>query len=134
MSPQTGRKRHRECSCPKAVRTASSPALAPQTTRVGWFVYVVSLASHVDREALMASLEERGIPSRAYFPCIHLQPFYRETFGYEEGAFPVAEAVARSTLALPFCGTMTEEQVDYVCDTLRELLRSEVCLNVSTVP
>jgi len=109
-----------------------TPYLAPQTTRVGWFVYVVSLASHVDREALMASLEERGIPSRPYFPPIHLQPFYRETFGYAEGDFPVAESVASCTLALPFCGTMTEEQVEYVCDKLGSLLRSKGCLKASS--
>jgi perosamine synthetase len=100
------------------------PHIAPQTTRVGWFVYVVRLASHIDRETLMTGLAERGVPSRAYFPAIHLQPFYRAAFGYRAGDFPVAEAVARSTLALPFCGTMTEEQVDYVCDTLADALRS----------
>lgn len=109
-----------------------TPYVAPQTTRVGWFVYVVRLASHLDREALMAGLEERGIPSRAYFPPIHLQPFYRQTFGYQQGAFPVTEAVASKTLALPFCGTMTEEQVEYVCDKLGSLLRSERCLKAST--
>jgi dTDP-4-amino-4,6-dideoxygalactose transaminase len=109
-----------------------TPFIAPQTTRVGWFVYVVSLASHVHREALMTSLEERGIPSRAYFPPIHLQPFYRQTFGFEEGAFPVAESVASCTLALPFCGTMTEEQVEYVCDKLGSSLRSERCLKASS--
>ena len=114
----------------KGLEGLDRPYVAPQTTRVGWFVYVVRLASHVDREPLMASLGERGIPSRAYFPPIHLQPLYRERFGYQEGDFPVAESVASSTLALRFCGTMTEEQVEYVCDKLGSLIRSERCLKV----
>ena len=91
------------------------PVIAPTTTRVSWFVYVVRLAPGIDRKKLMVILEDKGIPSRPYFTPIHLQPFYQRRFGFREGDFPVAEAVARTTLALPFFGTMNEEQVDYVC-------------------
>lgn len=87
-----------------------------------WFVYVIRLAPHVDRGAVRAGLAARGIPSRAYFTPIHLQPFYREQFGFREGDFPVTESMARSTLALPFFGTMTELQVDSVCEVLRMVL------------
>ena len=98
------------------------PYVAPTTTRMSWFVYVIRLASEIDRDAIMAALEERGIPSRPYFTPIHLQPFYRERFGYREGDFPVTESVARSTLALPFSSVMTEEQVGYVCENLVAVL------------
>ena len=90
---------------------------------MSWFVYVIRLAPEINRDAVMAALEERGIPSRPYFTPIHLQPFYRERFGYREGDFPVTEAVARSVLALPFSGVMTEEQVDYVCEHLVTVLQ-----------
>jgi len=93
--------------------------VAPETTRMSWFVYVVRLAPEIVRNRIMADLEERGVPSRPYFTPIHLQKFYRERFGYREGDFPVTEAVARSTLALPFSSVMTEEQVDYVCGALK---------------
>ncbi|HEM62182.1 MAG TPA: polysaccharide biosynthesis protein, partial [Chloroflexi bacterium] len=115
----------------RGVEGVQIPFTAPQTTRVGWFVYVIRLEPHLDREGMISLLEERGIPSRAYFPTIHLQPFYRQTFGYREGDFPVAEEAARCTLALPFSGTMMEEQVDYVCENLLELLRSERCVRDS---
>jgi hypothetical protein len=68
----------------------------------------------------MAALKERGVPSRPYFSPIHLQTFYREKFGYQEGDFPMTESVAHSTLALPFSGNMSEEQVDIVCTALQE--------------
>lgn len=70
----------------------------------------------------MAGLKERGVPSRTYFPAIHLQPFYRELFGYTEGMFPIAEDAARRTLALPFHGNLEEEDVDYVCNSLGQAL------------
>ncbi len=98
---------------------ARIPHIAPETTRMSWFVYVIRLEDRVDREGLMACLEEDGIPSRPYFVPIHLQPLYRERFGYRPGDFPVTEHVARTTLALPFFTDMTEDQVDYVCRRLR---------------
>lgn len=100
------------------------PSVAPRTTRMSWFVYVVRLAPTVDRDAVMHALQVRGVPSRPYFTPIHLQPFYRERFGYREGDFPVSEAVARRTLALPFSGVMTEEQVNYVCQALEEAIKA----------
>jgi perosamine synthetase len=97
----------------------SIPYVAPTTTRMSWFVYVVRLAAEIDRDAVMEHLHERGIACRPYFTPIHLQPFYVERFGYRPGDFPVTEAVARSTLALPFHGNLQEHEIDLVCDTLR---------------
>jgi perosamine synthetase len=99
------------------------PQIVTSTTRMSWFVYVVRLASEVDRERLMGELLERGIPSRPYFSPIHLQKFYRERFGYKPGDFPVAEDLGRRSLALPFSSVMTEEQVDYVCRHVVELVK-----------
>ncbi len=98
------------------------PPPASPEIRPTWFVYVVRLAAGVDRGRVIAGLAEAGIPSRPYFPPIHLQPFYIERFGYRPGAFPVAEEMGRRCLALPFSGVMTEEQVERVCDRLLGLL------------
>jgi perosamine synthetase len=90
----------------------------PTTTRLSWFVYVVRLAPEIDRDALIARLAEAGVPARPYFASIHLQPFYRERFGYQEGDFPVTERVAASSLALPFHANLADEQIDYVVQEL----------------
>ncbi len=100
------------------------PCVSPQV-RMSWFVYVVRLASGIDRDRVMARLEEKGVASRPYFSPIHLQPFYRQMFGFKEGDFPITEAVARSTLALPFHGNLDEESVEYVCDALGEIISQE---------
>jgi len=99
-----------------------TPVLAPTTTRMSWFVYVVRLDVELDRRTVMASLAERGIPTRPYFEPIHLQPFYVEQFGYRRGDFPVAELLGDTCLALPFSATMTEDDVSYVCDQVAEVI------------
>ena len=93
--------------------------------RLSWFVYVVRLAdeyTRADRDRIMAGLRARGIGCRNYFPLIHLQPFYRERFGCGPGDFPVAEAAAERTIALPFFSGLSEAEVDEVVSSLRELL------------
>ncbi|MGD8759285.1 MAG: DegT/DnrJ/EryC1/StrS family aminotransferase, partial [Anaerolineales bacterium] len=106
----------------KGVEGVETPHIADTTSRISWFVYVVRLAPEFERHAVMAALAERGIPSRPYFTPIHLQPFYRERFGYQEGDFPETEAAARSMLALPFFGNMTLKQVKYVCENMAAIL------------
>jgi perosamine synthetase len=98
------------------------PSVVPETTRMSWFVYVIRLDEGIDRDSLMAALLDDGIPSRPYFVPIHLQPLYRQRFGYRSGDFSITEQVARSTLALPFFTDMEEEQVDFVCCRLRQHL------------
>ncbi len=90
--------------------------------RRSWFVFVLQLPAGADRDAVIASLKQNEIDSKAYLPCIHLMPPYRERFGFVGGEFPVAERVAERSLALPFFTSMTEGQVDRVCTALGEAL------------
>jgi perosamine synthetase len=90
--------------------------------RRGWFVYVVQLPDRVDRDATIRALRERGVDSKPYLPAIHLFSFYRERFGHREGEFPVCEAVARRSLALPFHPGLSEGQVERVVEALRAAL------------
>jgi perosamine synthetase len=100
------------------VEGVSVPKAPASATQASWFAYVVRLADDGNRGAVMEHLEKAGVPSRPYFQPIHLQSFYRERFGWQEGAFPVAERLGRCSLALPFSSVMTEDQVDYVCSEL----------------
>jgi perosamine synthetase len=90
--------------------------------RRSWFVFCIQLPPGTDRDAVIASLASSGIASKAYLPCIHLFPPYRERFGFKGGEFPVAERVAERSLALPFFTSMSESQVDRVCTALGEAL------------
>jgi perosamine synthetase len=90
--------------------------------RRGWFVFVVQLPRETDRDATVRALAEYGVPSKPYFPAVHLMTFYRERFGHGPGEFPVCEDVAERSIALPFFPDMTDGQVDRVADALRGVL------------
>jgi perosamine synthetase len=90
--------------------------------RRGWFVFVVQLPSGVDRDGAVRALAERGVPSKPYFPAVHLMTYYRERFGHREGEFPVCEDIAARSIALPFFPEMSEGQVDQVAGAMRGVL------------
>ncbi len=99
------------------------PAPSAAEERTSWFVYVVALDESFGRDArdrVLAGLRRRGIGCRNYFSPIHLQPFYRERFGYREGMFPVTESVAARTIALPFHNRLTDDEVDRVGTALEQ--------------
>jgi dTDP-4-amino-4,6-dideoxygalactose transaminase len=111
-----------------AERLAEIPGVEPpqvvaSTTRVSWFVYVVRFDPRIDRDAVAQALGRLGVPARPYFLPIHLQPYMVERFAYRQGDYPVTEDLGRRSLALPFSGVMGEAQVDYVCQSLRQVMR-----------
>jgi perosamine synthetase len=83
---------------------------------------VVQLPEQAHRDAVIATLARAGVQSKAYLPCIHLLPFYRERFGFRDGQFPVAERTARRSLALPFFTAMREAEVDRIAGALAQAL------------
>lgn len=94
------------------------PQVQPHV-RMSWFVYVITLAEGLDRDAVIRRLAEQGIPARGYFAPIHTQPYIRARFGDLAGTLPVTEAIAPRTLALPFHNNLSEQQVDAVVDALK---------------
>jgi perosamine synthetase len=98
-------------------------------THMSWFVFVVRLNDLFepgDRDEIMRELRGEGIGCYNYFPPIHLQPYMMKEFGFHPGQFPVTEYVSARTLALPFFSTMTEEQVERVCEVVERVVEGQM--------
>jgi perosamine synthetase len=90
-----------------------------------WFVYVVELAAEVDRDRVIDELGHAGVASRPYLPCIHLQRYMRDRYGFGEGLCPVAEDASRRTLALPFFARLEADDQEYVVEALRGAIAAQ---------
>lgn len=113
-------KRYYEALAPLSDDLHRPPLGAPGVER-SWFVYVVRLRDHFApsaRDALMAALRKQGIGCAPYFPAIHLQPSYRDRFGFEPGTFPICEAISHRTLALPFHPGLDARQIGRVVEAI----------------
>ncbi len=102
------------------IKGITIPFITPGVTKMSWFVYVIRLDKSIDRNKVMQYLTDNGVSCRPYFTPIHLQPYFRELYGYKEGDFPVTEEAAASTIALPFFNDLKDEQIDYIVSVLRE--------------
>jgi len=109
----------------KEIDDIDTPHISSRGIKISWFVYVVRLKenfSRAQRDMILAGLRAEGIECGDYFPPIHLQPLYRGISGYREGDFPVAESVSERTIALPFYNNLSEEQIEYVVRTLKQVI------------
>ncbi|MEQ8317025.1 MAG: DegT/DnrJ/EryC1/StrS family aminotransferase [Phycisphaerales bacterium] len=97
-------------------------------TSMSWFVFTVRLErgyTAEERDRIIEGLRNHDVGCAPYFPSIHLMPEYVRRFGYERGAFPIAESVSDRTIALPFHGGLTERDIDLVAQTLSLMLSRE---------
>lgn len=85
-------------------------------------LYTVTLDVSIDRNALIDGLTNRGIASKVYWDPIHLTDYYRESDGYESGAFPTAEDVASRVLSLPIHSGLTPQKTDRIIRAVQETL------------
>ncbi|HEY4475990.1 MAG TPA: DegT/DnrJ/EryC1/StrS family aminotransferase, partial [Candidatus Paceibacterota bacterium] len=66
---------------------------------------------------------KKGVQCSTYFEPIHLQPFYRQAFGFKRGRLPRTEWVGDRTIALPFSSVLKPQQQAMVTKVLRESIR-----------
>jgi len=85
--------------------------------------YVIKVEEEfpLNRDELMAKLREKGIGSAVHYPSpVHQQPFYQK-LGYPKDICPNAIEASKKVLSLPVHPAVSEEDIDYIINTLREL-------------
>lgn len=86
-------------------------------------VYYVFCIKAENRDELVEYLKEQGIGTSIYYPVpLHLQKCF-SYLGYKEGDFPVAEKMCKVALALPMYPELTEDEVSYTCEKIREFYK-----------
>ncbi|MGQ3039879.1 MAG: UDP-4-amino-4,6-dideoxy-N-acetyl-beta-L-altrosamine transaminase [Brevundimonas sp.] len=87
-----------------------------------WHLYVVELTDDVvaSRAQVFAGLRDAGIGANVHYIPIHTQPHY-ERLGFERGAYPHSERYYDRAITIPLFPAMTEEQQDFVIETLKRL-------------
>ena len=96
--------------------------IVPEGYYSSWAQYTITLENREQRDGLQAFLKEQGIPSMVYYPKpLHEQTAYK-ALGYGEDACPVTEHLCETVLSLPIHPYITEEDVQLVCEKIKEYL------------
>lgn len=91
-----------------------------------WHLYILRLhlkKLSINRDEFIQKLSEAGIGASVHFIPLHLQPYYRNTFGYCVGDFPVAEAEYERSLSLPIYPAMQEAEVENVMSVVGKIVQ-----------
>jgi dTDP-4-amino-4,6-dideoxygalactose transaminase len=99
------------------------PSVAPWATPA-WHLYPLRLRLEqltLERSALIVELEELGIGTSVHFIPLHMQPHFRERFGFGRGDFPYAEDAFDRIISLPLYPAMSDADVERVIDGVLEV-------------
>lgn len=75
----------------------------------------------VNRNQFIDALQAEGIGAGVHFYPVHLHKYYRKTYGFKRGDYPMAEYVGDRTLSLPFYPHMTESDVADVAAAVKKI-------------
>lgn len=83
-------------------------------------VYHMYILQSENREDIIEKLKIKGIATGVYYPIpLHLQKVYKN-LGYKKGDMPVAEYLSHRTFAIPVYPELTQEQIKYIVDSMKE--------------
>jgi dTDP-4-amino-4,6-dideoxygalactose transaminase len=86
-------------------------------------VYHIFAIRSKKKDAIIQHLKNNGIETGTHYPIpIHLQPIYRELYGYKEGDYPIAERFSKEVISLPMFPEITKDQVTFICEKVLEVV------------
>ena len=89
-----------------------------------WHLYIIRLNLDnlaIDRGTFIDQLVARNIGTSVHFIPLHLHPYYRETYGYEPGDFPIANSEFHRVISLPIYAAMSDQDVGDVIAAVRDV-------------
>ena len=89
----------------------------------GWHLYVIRVDARragIDRDAFIRELVARDSGVSVHFIPLHVQPYYRDRYGFQPGDFPNALQAYEQPLSLPICARMTEADAADVIAAVHE--------------
>jgi len=86
-------------------------------------IFPVLLSENISRNEFMQKLRERGIQTSVHYPPVHLFSYYKKNFGLKEGSLTKTEYVGRNVVTLPLYPEMSEDDVNYIVEAIKNVLR-----------
>ncbi|MCF7917299.1 MAG: UDP-4-amino-4,6-dideoxy-N-acetyl-beta-L-altrosamine transaminase [Candidatus Omnitrophica bacterium] len=76
----------------------------------------------VSKQDFFEKMREKGIVLQVHYIPVHLQPYYREKFGYKKGDFPNSENYYNKAFSLPLYPDLEKEDIEYICSCIKKKL------------
>jgi len=117
-------RRYNEAFC--KIEELQVPTQRPEVEHA-WHLYVLRLnleMLRIDRARFIEEMKVRKIGTSVHFIPLHLQPYYRDKYGYSPDSFPVAYREYLRIISLPLYPRMTDQDVDSVIEAVYDVVRT----------
>jgi len=86
--------------------------------------YIIKI--NKNRDSFARELLERGIHTSLHYIPIHLLSYYKNKYSLKVNDFPNALKAYQQVLSIPIYHSLTDEEVQYICNTVKEISKSRV--------
>ena len=76
----------------------------------------------ISRDEFLGEIVRENIGVGVHFISLHLQPYYKETFGFKKDDFPNSAFISERTVSIPFSAKLTEKDVQDVINAITKVL------------
>ncbi|MFH1148457.1 MAG: UDP-4-amino-4,6-dideoxy-N-acetyl-beta-L-altrosamine transaminase [Pseudomonadota bacterium] len=80
----------------------------------------------MNRDEVFCRLQANGVGVNVHYIPVHLHPFYKRRFGCRSGNCPVAEKAYEQIITIPLFNGLSDNDVEYVCETFRKVTKTAV--------
>lgn len=92
-----------------------------------WHIFIILIdrdktRTGIGRDEFMSEMTRRNIGTSVHYKPIHRMKYYKEKYGLKSEMFPNAEWVFERCVSIPLFSTMTDEQIDYVIQSIKDIL------------
>ena len=90
-----------------------------------WHLYTLRLDPGLfsgGRDRFIEELKGRGVSTSVHFIPLYRHPYYRNTYGYDPGDFPISEKIFERTVSLPLYPGMADEEIAWVTRSVADVI------------
>lgn len=77
-----------------------------------------------DKKEVFSRLREKNILGQVHYIPVHLQPYYRDNFGFKKGDYPVSENFYEEEISIPMYPRLDDGDLEYISNTIIDIVNS----------
>ena len=92
-----------------------------------WYLFMILIdptmtKGGINRDQLIEKLAKRNIGTSVHYKPLHRMTYYKEQYNLDPSMFPNAERIFEGCVSLPIFSAMSDEQLEYVINNIKEIL------------
>ena len=114
------------CAAYAVAQLAGCPHVSPPIKKRDhvYIQYIIKIDKN--RDGFAKELLERGIHTALHYKPMHLLSYYKSKYGLKVNSFPNALKTYQQVLSLPVYNALSDEEVAYICESVREVAKTRV--------